>query len=54
MTDDQYINRFLEEIRKAVENRGFIDFKEEIEAILNKVYQDGFTDGYNESEEKRD
>ena len=54
--EDKYIERKLKPIiedLKAVwklddEDEWLIDFKETIETIMNKVYEDGFVDGTNE------
>lgn len=41
--NDLYIANYIELIRNAADN-------DEIGAITNKIYEDGFEDGYNEAE----
>lgn len=41
MMEDKYIKKFRELIKKSITN-------EEIDNILNKVYEDGFFDGHQE------
>jgi hypothetical protein len=44
--EDEYINKYLIQIRNS-------DSDDEIKAILNRIYEDGFEDGVNYDNNQR-
>lgn len=54
MEEDGYINPKLERIKELLSKPWTKEIEEEVVNILNKIYDDGFTDGTNEGSSEPD